>query len=70
MRLLVIEDDRDAADYIVRAFGEVGHVADRATDGRRVADRVKMGKNFAAARLSRVALDVGLKVPLDLHANP
>ena len=33
MRLLVVEDDRDAADYIVRAFGEVGHVAERATDG-------------------------------------
>jgi two-component system, OmpR family, response regulator len=33
MRLLVVEDDRDAADYIVRAFTEVGHVADRATDG-------------------------------------
>src|SRR6202162_3721461 len=33
MRLLVVEDDRDAADYIVRAFGEVGHVAERANDG-------------------------------------
>jgi len=33
MRLLIVEDDRDAADYIVRAFAEVGHVADRATDG-------------------------------------
>jgi two-component system OmpR family response regulator len=33
MRLLVIEDDRDAADYIVKAFREVGHVADAATDG-------------------------------------
>jgi two-component system OmpR family response regulator len=33
MRLLVIEDDRDAADYIVRAFREVGHVADQAADG-------------------------------------
>jgi two-component system OmpR family response regulator len=33
MRLLVIEDDRDAADYIVRAFREVGHVADQASDG-------------------------------------
>ena len=30
MRLLVVEDDRDAADYIVRAFSEVGHIADRA----------------------------------------
>src|ERR1700686_42675 len=33
MRLLIVEDDRDASDYIARAFGEVGHVADRATDG-------------------------------------
>jgi len=33
MRLLLIEDDRDAADYIVRAFREVGHVADHAADG-------------------------------------
>jgi two-component system, OmpR family, response regulator len=33
MRILVIEDDRDAADYLVKAFREVGHVADAATDG-------------------------------------
>jgi two-component system, OmpR family, response regulator len=33
MRLLIIEDDRDAADYLVKAFREVGHVADRAGDG-------------------------------------
>ncbi len=33
MRLLIIEDDRDAAEYIVRAFREVGHVAEHATDG-------------------------------------
>ena len=33
MRLLVIEDDRDASDYIVRALREVGHVADQAADG-------------------------------------
>ena len=33
MRLLVIEDDRDAADYLVKAFREVGHIADQATDG-------------------------------------
>src|SRR6202043_3123964 len=30
MRLLIIEDDRDAADYLVKAFREVGHIADRA----------------------------------------
>ena len=33
MRLLVIEDDRDAADYLVKALREVGHVADHAADG-------------------------------------
>src|SRR5499426_2521681 len=33
MRLLIIEDDRDAAEYLVKAFREVGHVADAATDG-------------------------------------
>src|SRR3974377_566990 len=33
MRPLVIEDDRDAADYLVKAFREVGHVADAANNG-------------------------------------
>jgi len=33
MRLLIIEDDRDSADYLVKAFREVGHVADHAFDG-------------------------------------
>ena len=33
MRLLIIEDDREAADYLVKAFREVGHVADLASDG-------------------------------------
>jgi two-component system OmpR family response regulator len=33
MRLLIIEDDHDAADYLVKAFREVGHVADQSFDG-------------------------------------
>jgi two-component system OmpR family response regulator len=33
MRLLIIEDDRDAADYLIKAFREVGHVADHAGNG-------------------------------------
>lgn len=33
MRLLIIEDDCDAADYLVKAFREVGHMADHAADG-------------------------------------
>ena len=30
MRILIIEDDRDAAAYLAKAFREAGHVADLA----------------------------------------
>ena len=33
MGLLIIEDDRADADYMARAFRELGHSADLATDG-------------------------------------
>jgi two-component system OmpR family response regulator len=33
MRILVIEDDREAASYLVKAFREAGHGADHAADG-------------------------------------
>ena len=33
MRILIIEDDRDAAAYLVKAFREAGHVVDHAADG-------------------------------------
>src|SRR5689334_6577908 len=33
MRLLVVEDDDRAADYLVRGLSESGHVVDRAADG-------------------------------------
>ncbi|MFN3888957.1 MAG: winged helix-turn-helix domain-containing protein [Beijerinckiaceae bacterium] len=33
MRILIIEDDRDAAAYLVKAFREAGHAADHAADG-------------------------------------
>jgi two-component system, OmpR family, response regulator len=33
MRLLIVEDDRDAADYMIKALREVGHVAEVAYDG-------------------------------------
>jgi two-component system, OmpR family, response regulator len=33
MRILIIEDDRDAAEYLTKAFREVGHIADMAGDG-------------------------------------
>jgi len=28
MRILIIEDDRESADYLVKAFREVGYIAD------------------------------------------
>jgi len=33
MRVLVIEDDKDAASWLVKGLAESGHVADLATDG-------------------------------------
>ncbi|MBV8565211.1 MAG: response regulator transcription factor [Methylobacteriaceae bacterium] len=33
MRILIIEDDAEAAGYLVKAFRESGHVADHAFDG-------------------------------------
>lgn len=33
MKILVIEDDREAADYLKNAFAEAGHTADIARDG-------------------------------------
>jgi two-component system OmpR family response regulator len=33
MRILVVEDDREAASYLVKALHEAGHTADQAHDG-------------------------------------
>ena len=33
MRILIIEDDREAASYLTKALREAGHVADHAADG-------------------------------------
>ena len=33
MRILIIEDDREAAAYLVKALKEAGHVTDQAADG-------------------------------------
>jgi two-component system OmpR family response regulator len=33
MRILLIEDDREAAAYLVKALQEAGHIADHAVDG-------------------------------------
>lgn len=33
MRLLIVEDDAEAADYLMKAFREAGHVPDHVADG-------------------------------------
>ncbi|MGL4488158.1 MAG: DNA-binding response regulator, partial [Rhizobiaceae bacterium] len=33
MKILVIEDDRDSARYLAKAFAEAGHSVDVAADG-------------------------------------
>ena len=33
MKILVIEDDRDSAQYLAKALGETGHSVDLAADG-------------------------------------
>ena len=33
MRILIVEDDREAADYLVKALKEAGHVVEQANDG-------------------------------------
>src|SRR5688572_32048814 len=33
MRILIVEDDRDAASWLVKGLTEAGHVADLAADG-------------------------------------
>jgi alpha-1,3/alpha-1,6-mannosyltransferase len=33
MRILIIEDDNEASEYLVKAFREQGHVAEHAADG-------------------------------------
>jgi two-component system OmpR family response regulator len=44
MRILIIEDDRDAAAYLVKAFREAGHGVDHAADGVNGYDLAHEGK--------------------------
>ena len=41
MRLLLVEDDRVSADYLVKALGESGHVVEPVADGAKGLERAK-----------------------------
>jgi two-component system OmpR family response regulator len=43
MRVLIVEDDQTAAEYLTKAFGEVGHIADAAVDGEEGLSRALAG---------------------------
>ena len=43
MRILLVEDDREAASYLVKALKEAGHVAEHAADGDEGAHAVATG---------------------------
>ncbi len=44
MRILIIEDDPEAATYLVKAFRESGHLADHASDGVEGYEMARVGK--------------------------
>ena len=65
MRLLIVEDDREAAEYLRKALREAGHMAELARDGEEglalaqggdfdvlVVDRAGPGENCDLARLT------------------
>jgi len=53
MRVLVVEDDREAAAYLVRGLSESGHGVILATDGREGLERVR-SESFDAVVLDRM----------------
>lgn len=69
MRILVIEDDSDTADYLVKGLSESGYVVDRAGDGR---DGLflALGQNYDAMIVDRMlpGLD-GLSIVQTLRAQ-
>ena len=58
MKILVIEDDREAADYLQKAFTEAGHTAHVAGDGETgfaLADARSLTKAASALLVSQTA---------------
>jgi two-component system, OmpR family, response regulator len=49
MRILVVEDDRDAASWLIKGLKEAGHIADHAADG-------EDGLNMARERIHDVLI--------------
>jgi two-component system OmpR family response regulator len=69
MRILVIEDDADTADYLVKGLNEAGFVVDRAADGREGLF-MALGQTYDTFIIDRMlpALD-GLQIVQTLRAQ-
>jgi two-component system OmpR family response regulator len=68
MRILVIEDDRETANYLVRALNEAGHLADQAHDGETGLDRASTGDYDALVVDRMLPKREGLSLIADLRA--
>ena len=58
MRILVVEDDKDVAGFVVRGLREAGHVVEHKDNGRD-------GLFMAASETFDVGVDLGSPVSLD-----
>ncbi len=69
MRILVIEDDREAAAYVVKGLKESGHVVDHAADGEEGLEMARTG-NYDALVVDRMLPKVdGLTLVSTLRAE-
>lgn len=68
MRILVVEDDRETASYLVKALSEAGHAADQAHDGQSGLELAMTG-NFDVIVVDRMLPKRdGLSLIADLRA--
>jgi len=69
MKILVIEDDDEAAAYLVKGLSESGHQVDLAVDGRQGLDHAANGE-FDALVVDRMRPELdGLAIISELRAN-
>ncbi len=69
MRILVIEDDREVAAYLVRGLTESGHAVEHAADGQVGLDRARAG-GFEAMIVDRMLPGIdGLSIVTALRAE-
>ena len=71
--LLIVEDDRDAADYIARAFREVGHVAEQAADGEEglaLALELELGADILGTAVAPTWNDIGQLAAIAVLRTP